>query len=242
MLEVVLDGEVVAIDSSGRTNFSYLASRRHTAENYDLKFYAFDVLFLNGTSLLKAPWHERRQVLDELAPLFKNSRFAQVPPLITGPGSVAAQYSRDHDLEGVVAKHRDSIYQQGRRSNRWRKHKNWSDIEVVIGGWRPGNGNRANTIGSLLIGLPEETGLRYVGRVGTGFTDAALAELLAELKPLEISRSPFLDAIDRPVMSSAVWVLPKIVGEVQFMDWTSTGHLRHPSWRGIRRDKLPGDL
>lgn len=242
MLEVVLDGEVVAIDSSGRTNFAQLASRRTSSDDYDLKFYAFDVLFLNGTSLLKRPWRERRAVLDELAPLFRNSTYAVVPPLLPGPGSAAAQYSRDHNLEGVVAKHRDSIYQQGRRSTRWLKHKNWSDIEVVIGGWRPGNGSRSNTIGSLLLGLPEETGLRYVGRVGTGFTDAALTALADELKPLEIRRSPFLDKLDRPVASSAVWVLPKIVGEVQFMDWTSTGHLRHPSWRGIRRDKLPGDL
>ncbi|MFW0788195.1 non-homologous end-joining DNA ligase [Gordonia sp. CPCC 205333] len=242
MLEVVLDGEVVAIDPSGRTNFTLLASRRNTTEPYELRFYVFDVLFLNGTSLLKTPWRERRQVLDELAPLFRHSPYAQVPPLLPGPGKAAAQYSRDHNLEGVVAKRRDSIYQQGRRSTRWLKHKNWSDIEVVIGGWRPGQGNRANTIGSLLLGLPEETGLRYVGRVGTGFTDASLAALVEELEPLRIRRSPFLDNIDRPVAASAIWVLPKIVGEVQFMDWTSTGHLRHPSWRGIRRDKLPGDL
>ncbi|WP_040525013.1 ATP-dependent DNA ligase [Gordonia effusa] len=242
MLEVVLDGEVVAIDPSGRTNFTLLASRRNTTESYELRFYAFDVLFLNGTSLLKTPWRERRQLLEELAPLFRHSPYAQVPPLLPGPGKAAAQYSRDHNLEGVVAKRRDSIYQQGRRSTRWLKHKNWSDIEVVIGGWRPGQGNRSNTIGSLLLGLPEETGLRYVGRVGTGFTDASLAALAEELEPLRIRRSPFLDNIDRPVAASAIWVLPKIVGEVQFMDWTSTGHLRHPSWRGIRRDKLPGDL
>jgi bifunctional non-homologous end joining protein LigD len=145
-------------------------------------------------------------------------------------------------MEGVVAKRRSSIYQQGRRSASWLKHKNWSDIEVVIGGWRPGRGSRENTIGSLLLGLPEETGLRYVGRVGTGFTDAALASLAQELEPLRISRSPFLEKLDRPVASTAIWVLPKIVGEVRFMDWTTTGHLRHPSWRGIRRDKLPGDL
>ncbi len=242
LMDVVLDGEVVAIDSSGRTNFTLLTSRRHTDEPYSLRLHLFDILFLNGSSLLRKPWSVRRELLEELAPAFRNSAFVEVPPLLPGPGSAAVEYSREHNLEGVVAKRRNSVYQQGRRSTTWLKHKNWSDIEVVVGGYRPGRGNRAHTIGSLLIGLPEETGLRYVGRVGTGFTDAQLRSLAEELGPLEISRSPFLDKLDRPVESSAVWVLPKIVGEVRFMDWTTAGHLRHPSWRGIRRDKLPGDL
>ena len=242
LMDVVLDGEVVAIDSSGRTNFTLLTSRRHTDEPYSLRLHLFDILFLNGSSLLRKPWSARRELLEELAPAFRNSPFVEVPPLLPAPGSAAVEYSREHNLEGVVAKRRNSVYQQGRRSTTWLKHKNWSDIEVVVGGYRPGRGNRAHTIGSLLIGLPEETGLRYVGRVGTGFTDAQLRSLAEELGPLEISRSPFLDKLDRPVESSAVWVLPKIVGEVRFMDWTTAGHLRHPSWRGIRRDKLPGDL
>ncbi|GAB11366.1 ATP-dependent DNA ligase LigD [Gordonia araii NBRC 100433] len=242
LLDVVLDGEVVALDSSGRTNFTLLSARRNTDEPYQLKLFLFDILALGGKSLLSTPWEARRSLLEELGPLFRRSRYVEIPPLLPGPGKAAMAASRDRGYEGVVAKRRDSTYQQGRRVKSWLKHKNWSDIEVVVGGWRPGRGNRANTIGSLLVGLPEETGLRYVGRVGTGFTDAALKSLVAELKPLTISRSPFLDEIDSPVASSATWVLPKIVGEVQFLDWTSTGHLRHPSWRGIRRDKLPGDL
>ena len=242
LLDVVLDGEVVALDSSGRTNFTLLSSRRHTDEPYRLKLFLFDILALAGKSLLSTPWEQRRTLLEELVPLLRRCQHVEIPPLLPGPGAAAVAASREHGYEGVVAKRRSSTYQQGRRANTWLKHKNWSDIEVVVGGWRPGRGTRAGTIGSLLVGLPEETGLRYVGRVGTGFTDAALKSLAAELKPLTISRSPFLDKIDAPVASSATWVLPKIVGEVQFLDWTSTGHLRHPSWRGIRRDKLPGDL
>lgn len=242
LLDVVLDGEVVAIDSTGRTNFSLLTARNTTTEPYDLKLYLFDILYLNGTSLVGTPWSSRRELLDELAPAFRGSRYVEIPPLLPGPGSAAVAYSREHDFEGVVAKRRSSTYQQGRRATSWLKHKNWSDIEVVIGGYRPGRGNRSDTIGSLILGLPEETGLRYVGRVGTGFTEAQLKALAEELHPLEITRSPFVEALDRPVASTAVWVLPKLVGEVRFMDWTSTGHLRHPSWRGIRRDKLPGDL
>ena len=242
LLDVVLDAEVVALDSSGRTNFTLLAGRNATDEEHAIKLYIFDILYLNGRSLLRTPWSTRRELLEELAPAFRASAHAEVPPLLPGPGSAAIEYSREHNLEGVVAKKRTSTYQQGRRVTTWLKHKNWSDIEVVVGGFRRGQGNRSDTIGSLLLGLPEETGLRYVGRVGTGFTDAQLRSLAEELKPLQISTCPFLDKLDRPVASSAIWVLPKIVGEVRFMDWTSTGHLRHPSWRGIRRDKLPGDL
>ncbi|GAC53561.1 ATP-dependent DNA ligase [Gordonia amicalis] len=242
LMDVVLDGEAVAIDSTGRTNFTLFTSRRHTEEPYTLKLHLFDILYLNGTSLLRKPWSVRREILEELAPAFRRSTYIDVPPLLPTPASAAIEYSREHNMEGVVAKRRDSVYQQGRRSTKWLKHKNWSDIEVVVGGYRPGRGNRSHTIGSLLLGLPEETGLRYVGRVGTGFTDAQLRSLAEELEPLKISRSPFLEKLDRPIASSAVWVLPKIVGEVRFMDWTTAGHLRHPSWRGIRRDKLPGDL
>ncbi|MGK2318812.1 ATP-dependent DNA ligase [Gordonia rhizosphera] len=242
LIDVVLDGEVVALDAAGHTNFALLAARNTTDEDIRLKLYLFDILYLNGTSLLRRPWSQRRELLEELAPAFRHSPHVEIPPLLDGPGRVALEHSRELGYEGVVAKRRSSTYQQGRRTTTWLKHKNWSDIEVVIGGYRPGRGNRADTIGSLLLGLPEETGLRYVGRVGTGFTDAQLRSLSAELEPLRIKTCPFVDKLDRPVASSAVWVLPKIVGEVRFMDWTSTGHLRHPSWRGIRRDKLPGDL
>ncbi|GAB2643058.1 ATP-dependent DNA ligase [Gordonia jinhuaensis] len=242
LLDVVLDGEVVAVDSTGRTNFSLLSARHTTDEPFTLRLYLFDVLYLNGTTLLRKPWSDRRAVLEGIAPLFPADSPVSVPALLDGDGAAALDHSRDRGWEGVVAKKRDSTYQQGRRTHTWRKHKNWNDIEVVVGGWRPGKGNRATTIGSLLVGLPEHTGLRYVGRVGTGFTEAQLDELAAELRPLHRTRSPFLDPLDRPIERDAVWVLPKIVGSVRFMDWTTSGHLRHPSWRGIRRDKLPGDL
>ncbi|GAA1458678.1 ATP-dependent DNA ligase [Williamsia maris] len=242
LIDAVLDGEVVAVDSNGKTNFTLLASRAHTDEKFDIKLLLFDVLYLNGSSLIRMTWEDRRALLDELAPIFASNPAIEVPPLLIGSGVEAVAQSREKGWEGVVAKRRDSVYQQGRRSQTWLKQKNWSDIEVVVGGWRPGKGNRANTIGSLLVGLPEETGLRYVGRVGTGLTDKQLTALAEELLPLKRKTSPFVDRLDRPVEHDAVWVLPKVVAEVRFMDWTSTGHLRHPSWRGIRRDKLPGDL
>ncbi|WP_132992511.1 non-homologous end-joining DNA ligase [Gordonia zhaorongruii] len=240
--DVVLDGEVVAVDSSGATDFALLASRHRRGKERTVRYLVFDVLSVNGTDLRSSPWEERRAVLDELTPMIGAAAVADVPALIPGPGSAAADHATSEGWEGIVAKRRASTYQEGRRSSDWRKHKNWNDIEVVIGGYRSGRGGRSGSIGSLLVGLPDETGLRYVGRVGTGFTDADLDALLDELRPLQISRSPFIGTLDRPVASSATWVLPKLVADVRFMNWTSTGHLRHPSWRGIRRDKLPGDL
>ena len=242
LLDVILDGEAVAIDGSGRSNFTLLTGRGASQETVDVRYLVFDVLFLNGTSLLRTPWRDRRAVLEELAPLFARDPVIEVPPLLDGSGEDAVAHSRDRGWEGVVAKRRDSVYQQGRRSTTWRKQKNWQDIEVVVGGWRPGKGSRSSTIGSLLVGLPEDTGLRYIGRVGTGLTERQLAELTDELEPLRRKTSPFLERLDRPIERDAVWVLPKVVAEVRFMDWTTAGHLRHPSWRGIRRDKLPGDL
>ncbi|EGD54862.1 non-homologous end-joining DNA ligase [Gordonia neofelifaecis] len=239
-VDAVLDGEIVALNDAGLTDFSLLASRRRTREPHRLRMYLFDVLYLDGVRLWEQPWEVRREVLESLTH-FDDEPLIEIPALLPGPADAAVRAARDRGWEGVVAKRRAASYGSGRRSADWRKQKNWNDIEVVIGGYRPGRGSDSR-IGSLLVGLPAERGLRYLGRVGTGFTDAELDALLEELRPLQISRCPFIGDIDRPVAGSATWVLPKLVADVQFMDWTSTGHLRHPSWRGIRRDKLPGDL
>ncbi|MGB3884595.1 non-homologous end-joining DNA ligase [Gordonia sp. (in: high G+C Gram-positive bacteria)] len=239
-VDMVLDGEIVALNAAGITDFSLLASRRRTTEPHELRLHLFDVLYLDGVRLWAEPWQIRREVLESLR-YFDDLPAVDIPELLPGPIDVAAGIARENGWEGVVAKRRAAPYPAGRRTPDWRKHKNWNDLEVVIGGYRPGRGS-SSTIGSLLVGLPAERGLRYIGRVGTGFTQAELDDLLTELKPLQISRCPFIDDIDKPVATSATWVLPKLVADVQFMNWTSTGHLRHPSWRGIRRDKLPGDL
>ncbi|WP_026918183.1 non-homologous end-joining DNA ligase [Gordonia shandongensis] len=238
-VDAVFDGEIVALDDAGITDFALLTSGRRTPGRADLRVRVFDILHFDGVDLWSAPFDVRREVLDAvdvtaLGPL------VEVPPLLAGPADAAVREARANGWEGIVAKRRDAPYSGGRRSPSWRKQKNWRDVEVVVGGYRTGRGSTSR-IGSLLVGLPAETGLRYVGRVGTGFTDAELADLAAELAPLRIGRSPFID-VDAPVAGSATWVLPTLVADVRFMNWTSTGHLRHPSWRGIRRDKLPGDL
>jgi bifunctional non-homologous end joining protein LigD len=149
--------------------------------------------------------------------------------------------SRELQLEGVVAKKRDGSYSVGRRSRAWIKVKHHRTQEVVIGGWRPGKGRRAGGVGSLLVGIPEAGALRYVGRVGTGFGDRELDAIATRLRKLQQGDNPFTD-IPRLDASDAHWVRPDLVAEVEFSEWTSTGRLRQPSWRGWRPDKAPDQV
>ncbi|MDI9915195.1 ATP-dependent DNA ligase [Rhodococcus sp. IEGM 1379] len=231
--EVVIDGEVVAYDPQGVTDFGLL-QRGGTPE-----FLAFDLLYLDGVSLLRKSYADRRTVLNALA---ANVGDLNVPPQIEGTAENALEVSRESGWEGIVAKRLASVYLPGRRGSSWIKVKNWRTQEVVIGGWRTGQGNRSHGIGALLLGIPGENGLSYVGRVGTGFTDRDLEKLLAVLKPLQQSENPFAEELPADDRKGAVWVSPELVGEVRFMDWTESSRLRHPSWRGIRGDKTPTDV
>ena len=141
-----------------------------------------------------------------------------------------------------MAKRLTSRYRPGRRSPDWVKVKNIRTQEVVVGGWSPGKGRRSGTIGSLLLGLPGEGGLSYIGQVGTGFTDDMLADLLARLRRIERKTSPFDPDVPRADARDALWVSPRLVGEVAFGEWTSDGRLRHPAWRGLRPDKSPSEV
>lgn len=129
----------------------------------------------------------------------------------------------------------------GRRSRSWIKLKNLLTQEVVVGGWRPGRGRRAGSVGSLLLGVPGDGALHYVGRVGSGFSDRALDELEARFRGLERRETPF-DDVPRADAADARWLAPALVGEVEFAEWTSTGRLRHPTWRGWRPDKNATDV
>jgi bifunctional non-homologous end joining protein LigD len=135
-----------------------------------------------------------------------------------------------------------SRYEPGRRSPDWIKVKNLRTQEVVVGGWSEGKGNRAGTIGALLIGVPDGAGLSYVGKVGTGFTQQMLADLHDRFGKLARQTSPFVDEVPRGDARNAHWVAPTFVGEVEFGEWTREGRLRHPRWRGERPDKTPQDV
>ncbi|RRQ25352.1 ATP-dependent DNA ligase [Rhodococcus sp. Eu-32] len=233
--EAIVDGEAVVFDADGISSFELL--QNSTGKHVD--FIAFDLLHLDGTSLLRKKYSDRRKLLELLTTGLDS---VIVPELLPSTASEAAAASIERGLEGVVAKRSDSIYQPGKRAKTWIKSKNWRTQEVVIGGWRRGRGRRGGGIGSLLVGVPDEGGLRYLGRVGTGFSEQALDRLSTELSPLQTDSSPFAETLPTADRKDAVWVTPLLVGEVRFFEWTDSMHLRHPSWRGIREDKKPEDV
>ena len=244
---VVLDGEVVALDESGRPRFERLQQRinvtpgvpvaRRAAE-IPVSYVAFDLLHHGGRSLLDAPYAERRELL---AGLPMPEEVARAPRHHVGQGAALLEASRARGLEGLEAKRLDSPYLPGRRSRLWLKVKNFRRQELVIGGWLPGSGGRAGGLGALLVGHYGRGGLRYAGRVGTGFTEAELARLRERLRALARESSPFAadPALPPDVRRSARFVEPRLVAEVAFSEWTSAGTLRAPSYKGLRDDVDP---
>jgi DNA ligase D-like protein (predicted ligase)/DNA ligase D-like protein (predicted polymerase)/DNA ligase D-like protein (predicted 3'-phosphoesterase) len=232
---VILDGEVVALDESGVPSFGAMQNR---AAGANIEFWAFDVLQLDGRPLLRAKYSDRRRILEVLA----DSGGLIVPEQLPGDGAEALEHARSQRWEGVVAKKRDSTYQPGRRSQSWIKDKLWLTQEVVIGGWRAGEGGRTSGIGALLIGVPGDGGLDFAGRVGTGFTDRDLAALKKTLAPLHTDESPFTARLTGPDAKGVTYVRPELVGEVRYSERTSDGRLRQPSWRGLRPDKTPDEV
>jgi bifunctional non-homologous end joining protein LigD len=245
--DVVLDGEIVALNKAGRPDFGRLQQRMKLTKKSDVDpaardvpvhYMVFDIIESGGKSLTGRPYDERRELLHDAV---QSKGRIQVPPAFDGDLDAAIESSLQLGLEGVMAKKRDSTYAAGRRSRAWIKIKHHRTQEVVIGGWRPGKGRRASIVGSLLMGIPSEHGLTYVGRVGTGFGERELVELTARLEKLERATAPF-DEVPRPDASDARWVTPSLVGEVEFAEWTPTEKLRQPSWRGWRPDKSPKDV
>ncbi|MGZ4639020.1 MAG: non-homologous end-joining DNA ligase [Actinomycetes bacterium] len=244
---VVLDGEIVAFDADGRPSFGELQQRMHVQkptpsllDRAPVTYLAFDVLHLDGRSLLAQPYDERRAVLESLD--LDDPRWA-TPPAFEGHGAAAMAASAAQGLEGVIAKRRDSTYEPGRRPRSWVKVKHQRTQEVVIAGWKPGEGRRKGGIGSLLLGVHNDAGeLVYAGHVGTGFTDQMLDDLATQLTPLARKTSPLADEVPRPQAKDAHWVTPRLVGEVVFGEWTRDGRLRHPSWRGLRPDKSAAEV
>jgi bifunctional non-homologous end joining protein LigD len=227
---VVLDGEVCALDERGRPRFGALQTGSGR-----LVFYAFDVLERDGEPLVGLPLRERREVLEEvIAP----SETVRVSAVFTDGEALLAAVE-EQGLEGVVAKRASSRYQAGKRTREWLKVKTSGRQEFVVAGYTRGEGRRAGGFGALVLGVNEAGTLRWAGNVGTGFTDGEIARVLARLRPLERKASPFPDPPKMPRVrkGDVVWVEPEVVAEVRFTEWTHEGRLRAPVYLGLRDDK-----
>ncbi|MFI6603824.1 non-homologous end-joining DNA ligase [Nonomuraea sp. NPDC050536] len=246
--DVVLDGEIIAFDADGQPSFSSLQPRMHLrrqariaelVSQVPVTYMAFDVLHVNAAPAVRMPYDDRRALLKDIV---RPGYRWQVPVEFPGQPERALQASMQLGLEGVVCKRRTSPYRPGRRSADWTKVKNISTVAVVVGGWTPGGGRRRDAIGSLLVGAYDaELRLVYAGHVGSGFTERMLADLRAELAPLERQACPFAH-VPREHARHAHWVEPVLVGEVAYADVTAGGRLRHPAWRGVRSDQAPYEV
>ncbi len=238
----ILDGEIVALDEHGRPSFAALQRRMHVANSAQARrlmrerpvtVMLFDLLWLDGHSLMGLPYGERRERLRALG---LSGESWQTPEHVIGEGEALAQAAAAQRLEGVVAKRLDSPYAPGVRARTWVKVKTVGRQELVVGGWMSGKGKREGTVGALLLGVHDEDGsLRYVGRVGSGFSELELERLSRALEPLRRERSPFTTGARAP--RGAVFCEPQLVVEVEFAQWTRSGSLRAPTYQGLREDK-----
>jgi len=253
----VLDGELVVDNEAGQPEFALMQERRGRYQqglpvtDLPVRYLVFDLLRLGDTVLTGEPYDERRRLLEQLD--LPDPNLISVVPIHTFTELTEAgltprdllDRAAEAGYEGLIAKRRASRYYPGRRSPEWLKHPLIQTQEVIICGWRPGKGRRADTVGGLLLGAHDRTtgDLVYIGDVGTGFTDRALRELAARLVPLERSTCPFATELSREDARNAHWVEPVIVGEVVYRQFTRTDRrLRHAAWRGPRPDRDAAEI
>lgn len=233
--DVILDGELIVENSKGLGDFQALQNFSTTKKG-NLNYYVFDILFLNGHDITTLPLLQRKELLDEFFEGYKFKNVIRTQYQI-GNGKALFEQVSSKGYEGVIAKAPDSTYQPGKRTDKWLKIKNVTMQEVVVCGYTLPQNSR-QYFGSLILGLYENNKLKYVGNVGTGFTEASLKELYIQMEKLRTDANPFdfpvkmLGAKGRPV-----WIKPELVCNIKYMEWTSDGHLRHPVFMGLRIDK-----
>jgi bifunctional non-homologous end joining protein LigD len=243
--QAVLDGEVVAFDADGRPSFQKLQGRMHLTSEHAVRrlaqsdpvhYVIFDLLWLDGRSLMELPYTERREHLMELGLTGPTWR---TPANHVGDGAAMLEASRAQGLEGIIAKRVDAPYAPGRRTPAWVKVKNVLETDVVIGGWLPGEGKRSGRLGALVVGFHEDGELKYAGRVGTGFDEAELTRLGRLLEGLERADSPFSG---RQPPRETHFVDPVLIAHVGYGEWTQARTLRHPRYLGLRDDIDPENV
>jgi bifunctional non-homologous end joining protein LigD len=250
--ECVIDGEVVALDDKGRSSFQLLQAHEMEGRKSPIYFYAFDLLQLDGKSLIGLPLEARKNVLEKLC--------ADVGDPIRYSGAIGSdgdakrllEEVKRRGLEGIIGKQRNSVYEPGRRSGAWIKLKCVNEQEFVIGGYTPPQGAR-KYFGALLVGYYDNDKLRFAGKVGTGFTAKSLSMLHKKFQKEARPDCPFVDlpskqngqwvqGITPSMMKKMHWVNPKFVAQIKFAEWTRDGKLRAPVFLGLREDKKPTDV
>lgn len=238
--QAVLDGEIVALDESGRPAFQAL-QHRGSHPKHLIVFYAFDVLHVDGREVTGEPIEKRRALLPKIV---GENPVIRISDDLPGSASQVMQAVRSLGLEGVIAKRRGSLYQPGERSSDWLKLKLENQQEFVIGGFKP---DGRSSIDALVVGYFEGKELKFAGKVRAGFTPHIRGELRRRLQPLCVERCPFADlpstrsrwggGITAEEMRQFVWTRLELVAQIRFVEWTSEGRLRHAAYLGLRADK-----
>lgn len=240
-INAVVDGEIVVLDETGKSNFGALQNWRSEADG-ELHFYVFDLLWLNGKDLMQVPLTERRTILQDILP---QQGLIRMSENIGNNGLEVFEAAKNMGLEGIIAKKSDSTYSPGERSKHWLKIKATNRKEMVIGGYTKNDGS-SKAFSSLLVGVFEKGELIYTGKVGTGFNTKQQTEMLKDFKQYIIKSSPFKELPDinkpsrfrpDPPNATAVWLKPELVCEVTFTEMTTDGIMRHPSFTSMRIDK-----
>ncbi len=231
--EALIDGELVVENDGGASDFSALQADLSEGRSDRFLFYAFDLLYLDGFDLRAAPLVKRKELLEAI--IGAGAGIVRFSGHFDESGALVLRHACRLGLEGVVSKLRDSPYRSG-RGRSWIKSKCSARQEFVVAGFVPSTTTR-DAIGSLVLGVYEQDALRYVGRVGTGFTAAAAKALHARLEPMRVSASPFADRLSADEIRQVQFVRPEVVAEIDFRAWTSDGQLRHASFRALREDK-----
>ncbi len=246
-LNAVIDGEIVAFEPDGRPSFELLQQRMNLKNEREIKrmskqmpvtLVAFDLLWLDGQELIGLTLEERRELLEGVVE--RDDRL-EVVTHVEGEGKAFVDAARKLRLEGVVAKRKGSKYEPGRRTPNWKKIKLTNSQDCVILGWTKGEGSRNQTFGALLVGAIVDGETRWIGQVGTGFTQKMQETVLEELRPL-VRKTPAIDDKELRAVKGATFVEPKVVCEVEYLEITkSTNKMRAPSFKGLRPDKGPDE-
>ena len=235
----VLDGELVAMDSEGRADFQLLQNFR--SAELKIHYYAFDLLFHKGKLLTHLPLGERRTLLNKVIPVNDHISISAVDDSAVQ----MLKFVKQRGLEGVIAKRSDSVYEPGKRSGLWSKYRINQGQEFVVGGYTPGN-----PFDALIVGFYRGKDLIYAAKVRAGFIPATRREVFQAIKDLKVSTCPFVNLPEKgegrwgqgltaEKMKRCIWIKPKVVVRIDFLEWTGADHLRHTKFEALRDDKDP---